>query len=50
MIIKSYEIEKINFKKIKILLLYGKNDGFKKEFSDSLLDKIHETLIYDQNQ
>ena len=50
MIIKSYEIEKIDFKKIKILLLYGKNDGFKKEFSDSLLDKIHETLIYDQNE
>ncbi len=50
MIIKSYEIEKIDFKKIKILLLYGKNDGFKKEFSDNLLDEIHETLIYDQNE
>ena len=50
MIIKSYEIEKIDLKKIKILLLYGKNDGFKKEFSDNLLDEIHETLIYDQNE
>ena len=30
MIIKSYEINKINFKKINFFLLYGENEGFKK--------------------
>ena len=30
MIFKSFELEKINLKQIKIILLYGKNDGLKK--------------------
>ena len=31
MIIKSFEINKINIKKTPCILLYGKNEGLKKE-------------------
>ena len=43
MIIKSFEINKINFKKINFFLLYGENEGFKNEAiesQDQTTDKV----------
>ena len=37
MIIKSFEIKKINIKKNSIILLYGKNEGLKNQIKSSLL-------------
>ena len=34
MIIKSYEINKINLKKNNVYLLYGENEGFKNKVID----------------
>ena len=43
MIIKSYELNKINFKKKKFILFYGKNEGLKNESTNNLL-KNKETI------
>ena len=40
MIIKNYEINKINFKKNKIILFYGENEGFKMKQLLTYLVKI----------
>ena len=40
MIIKSYEISKINFKKINFFLLYGENEGFKNEIIKFLKNNL----------
>jgi len=46
-IIKSYEISKINIKKNNIILLYGKNSGLKKEvISSVLLKKINYNVTF----
>ena len=37
MIIKSYEIGKINLKNNKLILLYGKNEGLKNETIKKLI-------------
>ena len=37
MIVKSYEIEKINLEKTKYILLYGKNEGLKNETIKNLI-------------
>ena len=52
MIIKSYEISKINIKKNNIILLYGKNSGLKKEvISSVLLKKInHNVTFYEEKE
>ena len=50
MIIKSYEVKKINQNNNKIILLYGKNDGAKKEAINSLIINKKETFSYDQNE
>ena len=39
MILKSYEINKIDLNKNKIILLYGKNDGFKNEATKLIIKK-----------
>jgi len=39
MIIKSYEIKKINLKKNKFILFYGKNEGHKNELTDIIVEK-----------
>ncbi len=39
MIIKNYEINKIDYKKSKLFLLYGDNEGFKNEIIDSIYKK-----------
>ena len=39
MILKSYEINKINLNINKIILLYGRNDGLKSETINTLIKK-----------
>ena len=39
MILKSYEINKINLNKNKIILLYGRNDGLKNETINTLIKR-----------
>ena len=50
MITKSYEINKINFDKIKLFLLYGKNEGLKDEITTFLIDNKSEILTYDEKE
>ena len=44
MILKSYEINKIDLNKNKIILLYGKNDGFKNEATKLIIKKKNNSL------
>ena len=50
MILKPYEITKINKKTQKIILGYGKNEGQKKEAISKILENESEFLHYEQNQ
>lgn len=52
MIKKSYEIEKINFKESKFLLLYGKNEGFKSDVIKDLIfkNKTKEIINYHEKE
>ena len=52
MIIKYFEISKLNFKKNKLILLYGTNDGLKDEFINSFLYKlnIEKTIKFDEKE
>ena len=42
MILKSYELEKINLKKNKFFLLYGENEGFKNSVIKNIFQKKNE--------
>ena len=46
MIIKSFELSKIDLKKNKLILFYGKNNGFKKSATDDLKKKFKNILNY----
>ena len=50
MIIKNYEINKINTDKNSTILFYGKNDGHKNEVLNKITHKKGEILRYDQNE
>ena len=51
MIIKSFEINKINLKKNKFFLFYGKNEGFKNEIISKLIkNKKDFTHIYEEKE
>ena len=50
MIIKSFELNKINFQKNKIFLLYGKNNGHKNEIISTLTKKKDNILNYDEKE
>jgi len=50
MIIKPYKINTIDLKKYKILLLYGKNEGHKKEIIKNINKCKNEFLSYEQNE
>ena len=52
MIVKSYEINKINLKKNKYILLYGPNEGAKKETTKKLLDEtnIKHIIKFDEKE
>ncbi len=49
MIVKSFEIAKINFNKVNKILFYGKNDGLKKEVIQSLTTN-KDILIYEEKE
>ena len=48
MIIKSFEINKINLKKNNLILLYGKNEGFKKQVINKLINKQRNVSSYEE--
>ena len=52
MIIKSYELNKINNEKYQIFLLYGQNEGFKNEIiKKNFVDKINKDIFrYDEKE
>lgn len=50
MILKSNDINKINVNLNKVILLYGKNDGFKAQTIENLIKKRKNILTYDQHE
>tara|TARA_Y100000591_G_scaffold88281_1_gene74424 strand:- start:859 stop:1839 length:981 start_codon:yes stop_codon:yes gene_type:complete len=50
MILRYYEINKVDLTKNNIILLYGKNEGAKNEAINSLVKDKSDTLRYDQNE
>ena len=50
MIIKSYEINKINFDQNKLILLYGKNEGLKNEVITNLLKTKNQIIRYEEKE
>ena len=50
MIIKSYEIKKINLRDNKFILFYGKNEGLKKESTNFIIEKKNTISNYDEKE
>ena len=50
MIIKSFETNKINIDKNNIILMYGKNEGLKKQITDKLTSKFTDIKIYEEKE
>ena len=50
MIIKSFEIDKINLDKNKFILFYGKNQGLKNEAIKKLIKKDRQVFSYDEKE
>ena len=50
MIIKSFETNKINFDHNKLVLLYGKNEGFKNEATNNLIKNKDEVAKYEEKE
>ena len=50
MIIKSFEINKINFDQNKLVLFYGKNEGFKNEATNNLIKNKDEIIKYEEKE
>ena len=50
MIIKSFEINKIDFDQNKLVLFYGKNEGFKNEATNNLIKNKDEVAKYDEKE
>ena len=50
MIIKSFETNKINIHNNNIILMYGKNEGFKKQITDKLTSKFTDIKIYEEKE
>tara|TARA_B100000989_G_scaffold243563_1_gene190590 strand:+ start:3092 stop:4078 length:987 start_codon:yes stop_codon:yes gene_type:complete len=48
MILKFYELDKINLNKNRLILLYGKNEGLKKIAIENLIKDNDEILSYDE--
>ena len=48
MIIKSFEINKINLDLNNLYLLYGKNNGFKNEFTKNIIKKKNNVFNYEE--
>jgi len=50
MIIKSFETNKINIDKNSIILMYGKNEGFKKQITYKLTSKFNDIQTYEEKE
>ena len=50
MIIKSFEIDKINLNRNKFILFYGKNEGLKNEAIKKLIKKDRQVFSYDEKE
>ena len=52
MIIKSFELDKIDLKKNNIFLLYGENEGLKKQIIENSFKKNYssKTFYYDESE
>ena len=50
MIIKSFEINKINFDQNKLVLFYGKNEGFKNEVIKLIDDELEKVYSIFENE
>ena len=50
MILKSFEYQKINLKKNKIILFYGKNEGLKNEIKKLILKDTKNILNFDERE
>ena len=50
MIIKSFEANKINISKNNIILMYGKNEGFKRQLTDKISSKFNEIETYEEKE
>ena len=50
MIIKSFEINKINLDLNNLFLFYGKNNGFKDEFTKNIIKNKYDTINYDEKE
>ena len=50
MIIKSFEIDKINLDRNKFILFYGKNEGLKNEAIKKLIKKDRQVFSYDEKE
>ena len=50
MIIKSFEINKIDFGQNKLVLFYGKNEGFKNEATNNLIKEKDEVTKYEEKE
>ena len=50
MIIKSFETNKINIDKNNIILMYGKNEGLKKQLTDKLTSKFNDIETYEEKE
>ena len=50
MIIKSFEENKINVSKNNIILMYGKNEGLKRQLTDKLTSKFNDIETYEEKE
>ena len=50
MIIKSFEANKINISKNNIILMYGKNEGLKRQLTDKISSKFNEIETYEEKE
>lgn len=50
MIHKSFDLGKINLKEVKLILLYGNNEGFKKEITKKIITKEKIVSSYEEKR
>ena len=50
MIVKSFELNKIKFDKINLILFYGKNEGLKNEISHNLIKPHDNVTKYEEKE
>ena len=50
MIIKSFEINKVNLDFNNLFLFYGKNNGYKNEFTKNIIKNKYSVINYDEKE